>query len=291
MIEHLAIIGVGLIGGSLAKALRRAGYVNKITGYGRRLGQLELAVKQGVIDEANVNIAGTVRDADMVVIATPVGVIAEVMAEVETALSSVAVVTDVGSVKANVITQARTVLSGKFSRFVPGHPIAGTENSGVESSYAELFDHRRVVLTPEPDTDRDAVSHVQAMWEAAGADVASMAAAEHDVIFAACSHAPHLLAYSLVDTLVRHNSHQSIFEFAAGGFYDFTRIASSNPEMWRDICLANREAIVSVLRSVNADMERLIEAIEKGDDESLLDTFKRAKHARDQYINKRETDA
>ncbi len=291
MIEHLAIIGVGLIGGSLAKALRRAGYVNNITGYGRRLGNMELAVKQGVIDDACVSIAGTVRDADMVVIATPVGVIADVMAEVETALSPVAVVTDVGSVKANVITQARTALSGKFSRFVPGHPIAGTENSGVESSFAELFDHRRVVLTPEPDTEMDAVSRVQAMWEAAGADVVSMVAAEHDVIFAACSHAPHILAYSLVDTLVRHNSHQSIFEFAAGGFYDFTRIASSNPEMWRDICLANREAIVSVLRSVNTDMERLIEAIEKSDDKSLLDTFKRAKHARDQYIDMRETDA
>lgn len=286
MINQLAILGVGLIGGSLARALRAAGYVREIVGYGRSLGNLELAVEQGVIDRAAVEVAEAVRDADMVVLAVPVGSMVELLKAVNGAVAPQAVVTDVGSVKQSVVHAARLALGERFRSFVPGHPLAGNEQSGVSASDARLFHGRRVILTPEPETDPAATKRVEAMWQAVGAQVVLMPAEAHDRILAASSHLPHVLAYLLVDLLVRQDDHHVIFECAAGGFRDFTRIASSDPVMWRDICLANDKAIVHWLQRYREDLGELIAAIERGDGQWLFDTFTRARHAREKYVKR-----
>lgn len=281
-IERLAIIGVGLIGGSLARALRAQASVGEIVGYGRSLENLSEAVRLGVIDGAENSATSAARGADMVVVAVPLGSIRPVLAEIRDALAPTAVVTDVGSVKAPVITDARAALGARFRDFVPGHPIAGTERSGVAASFAELFAQRRVILTPDPDTDPAAVALVRAMWTAVGANVKTMNVAEHDHILAASSHLPHALAYALVDMFVRLDEHRAIFECAGGGFRDFTRIAASDPTMWRDIFLANRTELLGLLRRYQDDLQVLAQAIEKGDGEWLWDTCARAKRAREQ---------
>ena len=280
MINKLCIVGIGLIGGSLARALRVAGYAHEIVGYGRGVGNLQQAVELGVIDRAEVSLADAVRHVDMVVLAVPVGCMAEILGEVGPALADQAVVTDVGSVKGSVIAAARTALGKRFARFVPGHPLAGTEQSGVAASQADLFQGRRVILSPEPETDATATASVRAMWEAAGAEVATLSAVDHDRILAVSSHLPHMLAYCLMDMVVRHDDHRAILECAAGGFRDVTRVAGSDPVMWRDICLANRDALLAALRQYHDDLGALAAAIEKGDGEWLCETFKRAKHAR-----------
>lgn len=286
MIDRLAIIGVGLIGGSLARALRAAGYVREIVGYGRSLGSLQLAVELGVIDRAAVSVGGATGGADMVVLAVPVGSIPELLKALPGTAADNAVVTDVGSVKQSVVEAARATLGERWRRFVPGHPLAGNEQSGVGASDAGLFRGRRVILTPEADTDTAAIKRVEAMWQAAGAQVVLMPAEAHDRILAASSHLPHVLAYALMDLVVRQDDHHAILECAAGGFRDFTRIASSDPVMWRDICLANAAAIVRMLQRYRTDLDELIAAIERGDGQWLLETFMRAKHARDS-LNKK----
>ena len=286
VINKLCVMGVGLIGGSLARSLRDARYVREIVGYGRSLGNLQQAMELGVIDSAAVTVGEAVRDADMIVLALPVGTMPEMLQALAPVLPEAAVVTDVGSVKSSVIAAARATLGSRFTHFVPGHPIAGTEQSGVAASLPDLFVKRRVILTPEPETDTTAVGKVHAMWQAAGAEVATMSATEHDALLAASSHLPHLLSYALVDMLVRRDDHRAIFDCAAGGFRDFTRIAASDPVMWRDICLANRAAILDVLRQYRDDLGDLVQAVEKGDGHWLLDTFNRAKHARDS-LNKK----
>ncbi len=286
MIEKLTIIGIGLIGGSLARALRDAGYVGEVTGYGRSVGNLQQAVELGVIDRVEVSLADAVRNADMIVLALPVGCMGEILEQLAPVLADHAVVTDVGSVKASVVAAARAALKARFAHFVPGHPLAGTEQSGVAASQADLFRQRRVILTPESETDPAALDAVRAMWEAAGAQVATLSAADHDRILAASSHLPHMLAYNLMDLVVRHDDHRAILECAATGFRDTTRIAGSDPVIWRDICLANRDALAAVLRQYKDDLEALTAAIEKGDGEWLLETFTRAKHTRD-TLNKK----
>ncbi len=280
MIDKLCIIGIGLIGGSLARALRDASYVREIVGYGRSVGNLQQAMELGVIDRAEVSLPDAVYDADMIVLAVPVGNMAEILNALGSVLPEQAVVTDVGSVKGSVIAAARTALGTRFAHFVPGHPIAGTEQSGVAASLPDLFQRRRVVLTPEPETDVDAITRVRAMWEMAGAEVATLAAADHDRILAVSSHLPHMLAYCLVDMVVRHDDHRAILENSAGSFKDATRVAASDPVMWRDICLANRDALLEALRQYHTDLGTLVEAIEKGDGKWLRETFMRAKHAR-----------
>jgi prephenate dehydrogenase len=281
MIERLAIIGVGLIGGSLARALRDAGHVREIIGFGRGLANLQRAIELGVVDRIETSLSAAVGAADMVVIATPVGSMSEVLAGIAPYLARDAVITDVGSVKGTVATAARTVLGDRLPGFVPGHPIAGTERSGVEASYSSLFVGRRVVLTPLPETRPEAVARVHAMWAAAGAEVVSMSVEHHDEVLAATSHLPHLLAYTLVDLLARLEDRREVFAFAAGGFRDFTRIASSDPVMWRDIALGNRTAIVHMLKEFRAELDGLIDAVAAGDGEKLQDVFARAKAARD----------
>jgi prephenate dehydrogenase len=220
----------------------------------------------------------------MVVLALPVGAMAEVMPRIAGMVTRESVVTDVGSVKSGVVQAAREALGNQFHRFVPGHPIAGTEQSGVAASREDLFQGHKIILTPEPETDPGAVEAVRAMWEAAGGIVRTMPADMHDLVLAASSHLPHVLAYALVDMLVRRDDHRDIFEYAAGGFRDFTRIAGSDPVMWRDICLENRDAILGLLADFRADLGDIAEAITRGDGDWLMDTFRRAKHARETYV-------
>lgn len=284
MINRLALIGVGLIGGSLARALRDAGHVREVIGYGRGLANLQRAVEMGVADRIETSLSAAVRDADMVVLATPVGSMADILEAIAPYLAKDAVVTDVGSVKGTIAAAARAALGEKLADFVPGHPIAGTERTGVEASFSSLFVGRRVVLTPLPETGAEAVTRVRAMWQAAGAEVVSMSVEHHDAVLAATSHLPHLLAYALVDMLARLDDSREIFAYAAGGFRDFTRIASSDPVMWRDISLANREAIVDMLKKYRAEVEGLIEAVAAGDGTKLQTLFARAKAARDALV-------
>jgi len=285
MIRRLALIGVGLIGGSLARALRDAGHVQEIVGYGRGLANLQRAAELGVVDRIDTSLSAAVQGADMVVLATPVGSMAKIFVEIAPYLGPETVVTDVGSVKGAVVDAARTGLGARFAAFVPGHPIAGTERSGVDASFASLFVGRRVVLTPLQENRPESVTRVRDMWRAAGADVVDMRVEHHDEVLAATSHLPHLLAYTLVDLLAQLEDHREVFAFAAGGFRDFTRIASSDPVMWRDISLANRNAIARVLEQYRQALDQLAAALDAGDGEQLQQLFARAKAARDTLAN------
>lgn len=284
MISKLVVIGVGLIGGSLACALRKAGKVGSVVGVGRGIANLEQAVQLGVIDSYSLDAAQAVADADMVVIGATLGSTADILTRIAPALPPDTIVTDVGSTKASVVAAARVALGYKFSCFVPGHPIAGTEHSGAEAAFADLYVDHRVILTPLTDTDAQALARVQAMWEATGARVTQMSVADHDRVLAATSHLPHMLAFTLVDMLAAAPDADDIFAFAAGGFRDFTRIASSNPEMWRDIALANRDALLAICGDYHARLERLMQALRDGDGASLEQSFKRAKQARDRCV-------
>ena len=281
MINKLCIIGVGLIGGSLARALRAGGHVREVSGYGRSIANLQRAVELGVIDRVEVSLADAARLADVIVLAVPVGGMAEILQQLAPLLTDQVIVTDVGSVKGAVVAAARAALGARFPHFVPGHPIAGREQSGVAASVPDLFRHRRVILTPGTETDSTALARVRTMWEAAGAETIELTAEDHDRILSVSSHLPQMLATCLMDMVVRHDDHRAILDCAAGGFRDVTRIAGSDPVMWRDICLTNRDALVNALRQYHVELRDLISAVEKGDGEWLLDTFTRAKHARD----------
>jgi prephenate dehydrogenase len=285
VIERLAVIGVGLIGGSLARALRSANAVGEVIGSGRSLANLELARELGVIDDYSTDVAEAVAGADMVFIAVPLGSIAGVFERIRGHLSAQAVVTDGGSVKGSVIADAERVFGQVPSWLVPGHPIAGTERSGVAASFPELYQNRRVILTPVAETSTAAVSRVRAMWQQVGAEVTEMTVAHHDEVLAATSHLPHMLAFGLVDALSQMSSNDEIFRYAAGGFRDFTRIASSSPEMWRDICVANADALSAVLGRFGDEMNELANSIRAADAEALLAIFQRARAARERYID------
>lgn len=282
-IQRLTIIGVGLIGGSLARCLKQNGQCGEIIGCGRNRHHLQHAVDLGVIDRYSTDAAQAVSTADMIVVAVPLGSMGAIFATIQPHLAAHAIVTDVGSAKSSVIQEAYQHLGPHFSRFVPAHPIAGTEKSGVAASFAELFERRLVILTPVAETQTQACSQVRTMWQHTGAEVVEMPVTHHDEVLAATSHLPHLLAYSLVDTLARMTDRQEIFRFAAGGFRDFTRIASSDPRMWHDICLANREAILAILARFNQDLNQLTEAIRQQDGVTIEAVFSRAKTARDNF--------
>ena len=283
MINRLCVIGVGLIGGSLCRALRQAEAVKSIVGCSRNTEQLQRALELGVIDSYETDIATAVSDADVVVVAVPVGAMQKVFAAIKGHLKPGAVLTDVGSAKGSVVLAAREAFGGDEACFVPGHPIAGTEKSGVEASFAELFNDQRVILTPLEATDPMATQVVHKMWQATGAEVISLTVEHHDEVLAATSHLPHVIAYALVDTLARMHERREMFQFAAGGFRDFTRIASSDPQMWHDICLANKDALLDMIRRFSTDLADLARAIENEDSETIKTTFSRAKQARDQY--------
>jgi prephenate dehydrogenase len=281
MIHRLCIFGVGLIGGSLAQALRVAGVAETIVGCSRTEANLARAVELGVIDEYTLDPVAAVAGADMVVIATTLGATKSIFEQIAAHLSPTAVVTDVGSAKARVVDAARTCLGPNFAQFVPGHPIAGTEKSGVDASFATLFRDHRVILTPLPETSREALTLVSEMWQTTGANVVEMEVGHHDEVLAATSHLPHMLAYALVDCLAEMDESKEIFANAAGGFRDFTRIASSNPAMWCDIAMDNRDALLVVLENFTATYDKLLGALESNDRAQLLQIFTRARDARE----------
>jgi prephenate dehydrogenase len=285
MIERLTIIGVGLIGGSLARALRSARGVGEVVGCGRALPNLERALELGVIDRYSQDPAAAVEGADLVFVAVPLGAIRGIFEAIRGRTRPDAVITDGGSVKGSVVADARAAFGRVPPRLVPGHPIAGTERSGVDASFPELYRNRRVILTPLPETDPEALGRVDRMWRTCGALVSQMSVAHHDEVLAATSHLPHMLAFGLVDALARMDETDEIFRYAAGGFRDFTRIASSSPVMWRDICIANREALSAMLGRFSVELTDLAESIRRGDGEQLLGIFERAKAARDRYVD------
>ena len=283
LIKRLCIIGVGLIGGSLARALKNASVVGEVVGCGRNLTNLKKAKALGVIDHFETDIKKAVLGCDMVVLAVPLGAMQGVFEEIALVLNNDMLLTDVGSAKGSVVNAAKNAFKKLPQNFVPAHPIAGTEKSGVEASFSELFQNRRVILTPLPSSSESATRKVREMWQSCGAEVLQTSLEHHDEVLAATSHLPHMLAYSLVDTLARMDDKKEIFDFAAGGFRDFTRIASSDPKMWHDICLANRDALLIMLKRFSDDLKILSAAIENNDSEYIKETFARAKIARDQF--------
>lgn len=286
-IGKLVVIGVGLIGGSFALALKRARAVRRVVGVGRTRRNLAAALRLKVIDEAQLDPVRAVRDADLVLLATPVGQMAAVMAAIAPHLPLHAVVTDAGSTKRDVIACARRFLGEHFPRFVPAHPIAGTEKSGVTVSLTELFRDRCVIVTPQRDTAASAVKLVRRAWETCGAQVVRLDAADHDAIFAAVSHLPHVIAFALVNTLARRPNAKQLFGFSGGGLRDSVRIAGSSPEMWADICVANRDTLLAALQDYEGELELMRAAIESGDAAALKHIFEQARHAREKWLVKR----
>ena len=281
MIESIAIVGVGLIGGSFALALKDAGFKGDIVGFDLNEQTLKKAIELNVIDRY-VTTAEAAGKVDMVVLAVPMLAMRASLEAIKPGLQNHTVITDVGSVKGSFVADAREVLDD-LSNLVPGHPIAGTEHSGVEAAFSSLYRARRVILTPLDETRPQAVQDVKDLWELAGANVELLPLDKHDQVLAETSHLPHILAFSLVDALARLPDHEEIFRYAAGGFRDFTRIASSDPVMWRDVCLTNRDALLDVLGRYQNDLQVLANLIDQGDGETILETFRRAKQARDNH--------
>jgi prephenate dehydrogenase len=278
----LAVIGVGLIGGSFALALKQAKKVSKVVGVGRNAANLKLALERGVIDAIAADPGTAARDADLVLVAAPVAQFPAIFAALA---ESKALITDGGSTKRDVIAAARKALGKRIARFVPAHPIAGAEKSGAAAAKAELFQDRRVVLTPLKENAKASVAAVEAAWSACGAKVSRMDAEEHDAVLAAVSHLPHVLAYALVHDVAKRNNSAQLFSFAAGGFRDFTRIASSHPEMWRDICLANRDRLLQELKLYANELGSIRRLLDRGDGAGLEKLFAAAREARDKWIH------
>ncbi|MFH1493598.1 MAG: prephenate dehydrogenase/arogenate dehydrogenase family protein [Pseudomonadota bacterium] len=284
MINKLVIVGVGLIGGSLALALRQAGAVKEVVGVGRSRENLETARQRGIIDRIETDLATAIKDADVVVLAVPVASMLPTIKELAPHLSSDTIVTDVGSTKRDVIGYALQHLPDHVSRFIPGHPIAGAEKSGAAAAFPDLFQGRNVVVTPLPENDAEAVSKISNMWTTCGAIVNTMPALRHDEIFAAVSHLPHLLSFALVEDIAFRPNAKELFSYAAGGFRDFTRIAGSHPEMWRDICLANRDVLIREVDTYQSQLDRLRGMLEQGDGKSLEEIFGHARTARAEWL-------
>jgi prephenate dehydrogenase len=288
-ISTLVVIGVGLIGGSFALALKQAGLVKHVIGVGRTRENLETALRLGVIDEASADPAAAVRGADVVLVATPVAQIPELLVEIAPALDAHTIVTDAGSTKQDVIAYARRFLGAQFKRFVPAHPIAGTEKSGAAAAFPDLYRERNVILTLEPDIDAAAVALVRGAWRACGAQVVELNAAQHDAIFAAVSHLPHVVAFTLVNMLARRPDARTLLGFSGGGLRDTVRIAGSSPEMWRDICMANRDALLPLIDDYMKELELARGAIENGDGDALETMFERARDARRRWLLKEQS--
>ncbi|ALC16161.1 prephenate dehydrogenase [Desulfuromonas soudanensis] len=284
LIPKLAIVGVGLIGGSLALALKAAGVVGEVVGIGRGLANLEKALELGVVDRITQDPAEGVADADLVLLATPVLTLTEMASRVLPHMKPGAVLTDGGSVKGSV-ARAIEPLVPEGVHFVPGHPIAGTEKSGAEAAFATLYHRRRCILTPTAQTDPEALRLVRRVWETAGCEVVEMDVEKHDRILGAISHLPHMVAYSLVNAVSSYDRYEeNILEYSAGGFRDFTRIASSDPTMWRDIALTNRDALLEMIERFELSLAELKEDIRGEKKDRLYDFFLRSKQSRDAIL-------
>ena len=288
-IRKLVVCGVGLIGGSFAMALRKAGVVRRVVGMGRSMPALERARQLGVIDEACDDWAVALDGADFVLLAVPVGQMDAVMQAMAPHLGSDTVVTDAGSTKRDVIEAMYRHLGERLASVVPAHPIAGAEKSGVEAAFDALYVGRKVVVTPLPENEPAAVLRVREAWEACGAVLHEMPPHDHDRVFAAVSHLPHLLAFGLVHDLAGRANAEQLFGFAAGGFRDFTRIAGSHPEMWRDICIANRQALLAELDEYLAELAYLRALLLSGDGERLEQHFSEARKARNAWAEQSQT--
>lgn len=283
MVRRLAVIGLGLIGGSFAKGLREGGHCAEVVGFDLDPRSRELAVELGVVDRCADSLEDACRGADVIQLAVPILAMERLLAELASLDLGEAVLTDVGSAKGNVVRRSRELFGAMPPRFVPGHPIAGSEQSGVTAAQSTLFRRHKVILTPLEDTDPAALALVDRLWRALGADVEHMDVQHHDEVLAATSHLPHLLAFGLVDSLAKRNENLEIFRYAAGGFRDFTRIAGSDPVMWHDIFLANREAVLQTLDDFRADLDALRAAVDEGDGHTLLGVCTRAKAAREHF--------
>lgn len=282
--ERVAVIGVGLIGGSFALALKKADACGTVIGMGRSPENLRIALQRRAIDAVAASAAEAARDADLVLVAVPVAQIGGVFESIAPVLRADAVITDAGSTKQDVVAAARATLGMRLARFVPAHPVAGAEHSGAAAAQAGLFEGKRVVLAPLAETAPDALAGAEAAWQACGARLFRMSPEEHDAVFAAVSHLPHLLAYALVRDIAGRENSAQLFGYAAGGFRDFTRIAASHPEMWRDICVANRDALLTELDRYAAKLRELRPMIERGDGEALERMFTQARDARGRWL-------
>lgn len=281
--KHLCIVGLGMIGGSLAGALKKNGFDGCISALVRNAETGKRGVELGIIDEYAVDPADVIPNADMVMLAVPMLSMRQQLQAIAEHLPKLAIITDAGSVKAPFIADAKAVLNDT-SRVVPGHPIAGREKTGVDAADATLYDGKRVLLTPTEQTLPEAILKVRQLWELTGASVESLTPEHHDRVLAATSHLPHILAYALVDTLATQQEAEEIFRYAAGGFRDFSRIASSDPVMWRDVCISNRQAILTSMDSLESHLKSLRESIEASDAQTIEATFSRAKTARDKFV-------
>ncbi len=300
-IKNLCVIGTGLIGGSFCLALKQAGACKKIVGAGRSQATLQKAQQLNIIDAYEIDITNAVKDADVIFVSVPLGAMETVFEKIATGLKQSnnqhAIITDAGSSKQQVQQLADKIFADTFlkskcsksaSRFVAGHPIAGTENSGPDAAFADLYKNRRVILTPTDNTDVDAIKLITELWTKTGALVETMDAAHHDKVLAATSHLPHLLAFGLVHCLENMDDIEDVFRFAAGGFRDVTRIASSDPTMWRDICLNNQQPILDMMKRYKDELDMLYNALEAGDGEKLMEVFSHAKQTRDKLITNYE---
>jgi prephenate dehydrogenase len=280
----IVIFGVGLIGGSFARALRSAGAAGPIVGVGRTPAAMARALELGIVDQVAASLADAMRGASLVLIAAPVAQTGAILSSILPWLEPGTVVTDAGSTKSDVVLAARAALGERVGQFVPGHPIAGRESNGPDAAIPDLYIGKKVVLTPLPENPAAAVARVADAWRACGAIIHTLAPAEHDRVFAAVSHLPHLLAYALVDDIANKPHAKQLFQYAASGFRDFTRIAGSSPEMWRDISLANREALLGELDAYLAQLAGLRAKLAAGDGAGLESVYANAQHARQQWI-------
>ncbi|MSQ49893.1 MAG: prephenate dehydrogenase/arogenate dehydrogenase family protein [Betaproteobacteria bacterium] len=283
--ERVVVIGVGLIGGSFSLALKEKKLCGQVVGVGRSAANLKLALERGAIDSIEADVAAAVRGGDLVLLATPVAQFSGLLPAIEKALKPGAIVSDAGSTKRDVVAAARAALGVKSAQFVPAHPIAGAELSGAAAANPQLFRGRRLVLTPLAENKPQDLDAIADLWSAIGAQVSRMTPEEHDQVFAAVSHLPHLLAYALVSELSERPDAAKLFGYAAGGFRDFTRIASSQPEMWRDICVANRDQLLRELHLFENKLETIGTLLEAGDAASLQQLFAAARAAREQWLN------
>ena len=285
MFNRVVICGVGLIGGSFAMGLRAAGQAHEVVGLGRTQAPLQEALRLAVIDKIADDWAEALNGADLVLLAMPVGQMGTAMQALAPHLPPGTVVTDGGSTKSDVVAAARQAFGGKIGQVVPGHPIAGAEKSGVAAATADLYRGKRVVLTPLVENPDPAILAIRSAWEACGARVSQLTPADHDRVFAAVSHLPHLLAFALVHDFAQRENSEQLFGFAAGGFRDFTRIASSHPEMWRDICIANRHALLPELDAYLAELMRTRVLLASTDAKGLEEMFATARTRRDAWLD------
>lgn len=287
MFNRLCIIGTGLIGGSIARAARDQGLCEEVVAFGREknLPNLQLAKQLGVIDQFYTDIAAALEGSDFVMIATPVGSMQSIFELIKPYWNDQALYSDAGSTKASVVAAVNAVFGYVPNNFVPAHPIAGAERSGVDASDAELFKNRRLIITPLDDTNLQAVDKLSRFWQQIGSSVSVMSVEHHDTVLAATSHLPHLLAFALVGLLGRKDEQREIFKYAAGGFKDFSRIASSDPTMWMDICLANKQEIIPLLQQFKAELNTIEQALAANQGQQLFDTFTYARNARQRFLD------